>query len=251
MDTKRNFLLKMAVVMTFLLMSIVAMFVLFTTSNKSANATATTYSLNDSYLTKNVQSSKIVSFDQNFQFKFDKYRYNDASASDIVESKLPAIASQTIPIKVVDGAITSPTGGNYDYTTVDASSAKAYIGQISLDKFMTSLVFPNAGVYSYKVSEVSDTSARKTSDGWTESKSYYIMRIYVINDGSGLSISGVTFEQYMDDFGNNVDVGKKDPQKSEGNSNGIIPCTITDAGVDPLMFIKALHLWTAIFPLIY
>lgn len=84
------------------------------------------------------------------------------------------------------------------YTSADIGDSSNKIVKKTADFLptITGLTFPHAGVYHYNVKE-----AQGSDTGIVYSQAEYTIRVYVINDGAGLKVAGITVWQVLDDAG--------------------------------------------------
>lgn len=196
---------------------------------KQAKADAETYTYDQSYLAKNVQASSVATFNKTFTFTLTPYSYNESTATADV-AKIPNVTAQTITVSATDGtAGTGCTKVSGNQTTNPKKGEKgfdAYIGELQLSSFMPAASsFPNAGLYTYLVTE---TGPADGDTNWDYSEASYYVNVYVENGESGLDVAGCTFTQTIDDFGNEIAVTKKDPSEETGKSNEIIDVQTTE-----------------------
>lgn len=96
----------------------------------------------------------------------------------------------------------------------------------SMSEILDGVVFPHAGVYTYKVTETAANTVLTDGSYINPSKAAYILRVRVVNDDSvtntsKTSVLDVTLERVVNDDGGDVHIGKVDPRYPE-DENGKI-----------------------------
>lgn len=132
-----------------------------------------------------------------YTYSFSAKEYNGAT-TDL--TKVPSVGSTVVSFSAADT-------GTSDGTTKTVKKGT--------EVDLSSITFPNAGVYTYTVSEADNYAG---SEILTDSKETYEMSVYVINGENGLEIAGITVLQLTDYKGDatNVKVDGSEWQSAEG-----------------------------------
>jgi hypothetical protein len=102
---------------------------------------------------------------------------------------------------------------------MDADANNDLIGSKTIAEIFADVTFPNAGVYTYTVTELPATYTEADNQTLTinDNGSSYTLRIYVKNDGNGTAIDKVTVEE---EGGAKVDPTEKKDTADEGTVDG-------------------------------
>lgn len=118
-------------------------------------------------------------------------------------------------------------------TTTSRTNGQSFqtVVQKPLSEILAGVEFPHAGVYTYRVTE-SSTSTALGDTGYyiNQSRAAYILRVRVENDGAGdtstndskTHVGDVTLDRVLDDDGRAVEMDKVDPTYPKADANGKI-----------------------------